>query len=409
MDAFNPPTIGTPVEVVPWNTGDYDIDPMYPNAHGCPRLAQLEQEALSHDQQFLQWKAAPAQVDTVATMNSIFTDKRGTSGEVDPFAAFDCLMTSRCTDQPLPPQMTEDLYAASINQAEYPLYRQYAYNQCAYSRLAMAPLFADVRRFIHAATSATTSPEEVVPQFVLFAGHDTTIMPFLAALGSRDMFPDTPWVWDGTWCPYASMILLEVWEVDSAQGGNDHGGGNGNGGGHGNGGGGGNGSGNGNGGSHGNGGGRGYAVRLLFQGKAVSVPGCSAALCPVEEFLDLTSFAADAHERRVDQCRLIPLEESSDPVEYNPFDSPGTDAFVMVGAGAVLGVVFGGLVVLLLTGNRICCCRGGLCGSIGNFCSLCRGKQGCCPPPPPSLPPSFHYPPPFYSSLCRVVSTRPLC
>jgi hypothetical protein len=39
------------------------------------------------------------------------------------------------------------------------------------------------------------------PRFSLFAAHDTTLNPLLAALG----------VWDGQWVPYASMLHIERW------------------------------------------------------------------------------------------------------------------------------------------------------------------------------------------------------
>lgn len=39
-------------------------------------------------------------------------------------------------------------------------------------------------------------------RLALFSGHDTTIMPLLISLG--------PNVWDGTWPPYASMMIIEV-------------------------------------------------------------------------------------------------------------------------------------------------------------------------------------------------------
>ena len=51
-----------------------------------------------------------------------------------------------------------------------------------------------------------TYEERTPPKLALFSGHDTTLMPILATLG-----PD---VWSGTeWSPYASMILIEIYEM----------------------------------------------------------------------------------------------------------------------------------------------------------------------------------------------------
>lgn len=41
-----------------------------------------------------------------------------------------------------------------------------------------------------------------IPRMALYSGHDTTVMPLLASLGDD--------VWDGTWAPYASMLVIEV-------------------------------------------------------------------------------------------------------------------------------------------------------------------------------------------------------
>jgi len=44
--------------------------------------------------------------------------------------------------------------------------------------------------------------EQGIPRLALYSGHDSTLMPLLASMGSR--------VWDGDWTPYASMIIIEV-------------------------------------------------------------------------------------------------------------------------------------------------------------------------------------------------------
>jgi len=66
----------------------------------------------------------------------------------------------------------------------------------------MGPLWAEIVEKIKL-TSLRKSILDVgdqTPRFVLYSGHDSTIMPLLASLGAKDM----------DWTPYASMLLIEV-------------------------------------------------------------------------------------------------------------------------------------------------------------------------------------------------------
>jgi ubiquitin-like domain-containing CTD phosphatase 1 len=89
----------------------------------------------------------------------------------------------------------------------------YRYNDAALAKLGMGPLWKEIMTNILPITGAssnyTTFVPRTPPKLALFSGHDTTLMPILATLG-RD-------VWAGTeWAPYASMILIELYEVDNA-------------------------------------------------------------------------------------------------------------------------------------------------------------------------------------------------
>ena len=207
----------------------------------------------------------------------------------------------------------------------------------------MSPLFADIRNFLIA---ATTHDNVDYPKFVLYSGHDTTIMPFLAALGTQEMFPGANWFYDGKWVPYASMILLELWAIDAAGGDGK----------------------------------REFAVRMLFQGKEVHIPGCYAALCPVSEFMKLTSFATNAHTQRHDQCLAVPMEDTEAPGGNGDGRAPNyglpadmdVAVVVMVGTAALLGIFVGSLVTLLTTGKL---CGRWACTHLLNVnCALINGR-----------------------------------
>lgn len=47
-----------------------------------------------------------------------------------------------------------------------------------------------------------SSPDVEIPKLMLWSGHDTTVLPFLASFGSS--------VWNSKWPPYATVVALEV-------------------------------------------------------------------------------------------------------------------------------------------------------------------------------------------------------
>ncbi|EZG89693.1 histidine phosphatase superfamily (branch 2) protein [Gregarina niphandrodes] len=57
------------------------------------------------------------------------------------------------------------------------------------------------RRVVASRTSITTPFD--AKKLVVYAAHDTTLLPFLASLGNEDMF-------DATWPPYASQMIFEL-------------------------------------------------------------------------------------------------------------------------------------------------------------------------------------------------------
>jgi hypothetical protein len=136
------------------------------------------------------------------------------------------------------------------------------------------------------------------PRFSLFAAHDTTLNPLLAALG----------VWDGQWVPYASMLHVERWtSLDGPP-----------------------------------------RARLLFNGKALVLPSASGSIFDLSLLLDaLKAFAVPLNEWTTDSCAVPSVETaSSSPLR----DSHG-GAFVLqpwlqfiytFAAGITAGVVLQG-------------------------------------------------------------------
>lgn len=79
------------------------------------------------------------------------------------------------------------------------------YNDSEYSKLAMAPLWAEIMDYITPVITRRSDDgtDNGNIKFALYSGHDATIIPLMASLGPR--------VWNKTNFPYyASMMLLEV-------------------------------------------------------------------------------------------------------------------------------------------------------------------------------------------------------
>lgn len=89
-------------------------------------------------------------------------------------------------------------------------------------------------------------------KFALFSAHDTSLMPFLAAvLGD---------VWDGRWAGYAYLVSMELYSASAAS-------------------------------PLGAGG---YYFRLIYNGQAMLVPGCTQSLCDVNVLLDRLAFGQES-------------------------------------------------------------------------------------------------------------------
>ena len=67
----------------------------------------------------------------------------------------------------------------------------------------MAPLMAT---FIKRMKVMTSSPE-TAPKMAIVMGHDSTLLPMLAAIFNKE--------WDGKWTPFASMLIMELYQASN--------------------------------------------------------------------------------------------------------------------------------------------------------------------------------------------------
>ncbi|CAM9841244.1 unnamed protein product [Choristocarpus tenellus] len=147
--------------------------------------------------------------------------------------------------------MTEEIFQDATELTTWMATYVYLYNDSAYAKLAMAQLVLEVRTRLQAAMNGS-SPH----QFVLYSGHDDTLMPFLAAIA--------PEAWDAKWARYASLLAIELLRVgvggdeaadDDSETDTVH------------------------------------YFRVVYNGKVLRLHGCNEDVCPIKAFFDATEFA----------------------------------------------------------------------------------------------------------------------
>jgi Histidine phosphatase superfamily (branch 2) len=212
---------GGPV-VVPVHTADRARDVMDANENVCPRLAEIAEQWLASDEYRSFMNSKETQTLQQFARKVL---------KVENMSAVDCLMTTICTDRTLPDAVNDyrgpsegetsnaategHPYGTDLFQRLFDLDAQswaklFVYDDASYSKLALTPVWRDILANINGATSLPHNasaqvccPLRAPPTLAIFSGHDTTLMPLLASLGSD--------VYDGEWPPYASMMTIELY------------------------------------------------------------------------------------------------------------------------------------------------------------------------------------------------------
>jgi len=201
------------------HTADYWRDIVAPNEGLCPRLTELRERAMGSEEYRQFNTSIESRVLRNFLANELDMPWRG--------AGIDCLMTTMCTDRDLPPQI-DDFQEGDENTKYFPkddmdygtnlfsrIYNffvtSYAimakHDNAAFSKLAMAPLWTEILDNVNGALIGQEQlccPVRKTPKLALFSGHDTTLIPLLASIG----------VYDESWPPYASMMVLEIHQIN---------------------------------------------------------------------------------------------------------------------------------------------------------------------------------------------------
>eukprot|EP00624_Nannochloropsis_granulata_P002900 evm.model.NODE_24698_length_19406_cov_26.450068.5 len=222
-----------------WHTGDFALDEIAPNHNVCPALDSVEADA-SHSRELNEYNNSQWVQDLNARMA---VELPGYSYE----HLLDCLGTTACTGRPFPPTLTETTLQDAFVHSAWMRSFKFVWNDAYYSKLGMGPFALELLENMRGrARAGGREGGRTALKFGLFLGHDTSVLPLLAA-----------WkVWDGEWPPYAAILVIELYETKAeGEEGRERG--------------------------EGEGGQKEHLFRILYRGKELVMEGCEGeALCP---------------------------------------------------------------------------------------------------------------------------------
>lgn len=309
--------------IIPLHIADRARDIVGANDHDCPRLDQIQADA-KQSADYQDFENSQNSQDVRNYMMNQMNMGPATRNSI-----LDCLMCTMCTDRPLPDAIndydgTGDSWFTKLAEYDIQTYTKLMkYNDSEYAKLALGPLWYEIVQNIHPYLDAApdTSPNDIkAPKLALFSGHDTTIMPLLASLGTA-LWKDTDWA------PYAALMTIELHELIDGQSDatlyNST-----------------------------------FAFRLVYDGKVLTplVEGCPD---------------------NMDLCDIVHFRSKIDPIALRNADCSVSDDFRKPGEGDVL---VGGWLSSALSTNRgiivmvaILVLGSGLCGSLLTY--FCMKKQ----------------------------------
>jgi Histidine phosphatase superfamily (branch 2) len=311
------------------HTADFDRDILGPNERICPRLVEITSQNMASDD----YQTLIADHEQVRAFIQDVLQPPDDSADMD---TIDCLMTTICTDRPLPTplndygrtttdQLDDDEWSERYGTDRFQrLYeygvQKYTYNlkanQAEYAKLGMGPLWYEiiqqwrsVMSLVPVAddnSSDNSDAHDRIPKLHIISGHDTTIMPLLAAL-DPNLWPDSEWP------SYASLLVMELWhQPDDNDPDNDTNGGS-------------------------------FQFRLVYNGRVLTMAGCTpnTDLCDVDLLLArLQDFAVPNPD-----CQRQQEEEETSPIADVVTATTPTWSLVAV---ALLGAALGATVMTIV-------------------------------------------------------------
>jgi len=256
-----------------WNVMDRVRDNLFPNFHVCPKLNEAVKKAKSTKEyrEHVKKVQAPLKAKLRSLKGSHFVSLGHSN---------DCFQTHMCHKQQVPQMFSPTL----IKQVQDEKIKHYDMVAKHTRKLAGGPLVKELHAVMQAAVKAKVP--DSVPKFNLYSGHDTgPILPLLHAFK----------VADGKWPPYAAYITLELYSSAT----------------------------------------KGHAVRMVYNGKALHIPGCGSVLCPWKRF----SAIAKSVSPTKDDCAM--KKRQTKVVHWEGMLAVDAGAQEALGDGGLLSSPFG--------------------------------------------------------------------
>jgi hypothetical protein len=243
-------------EVVPFFWMDHATETIVANPKRCPGLTAMRAEALASPAFSAHVRAVTEPLEAEIALEMGIPQR-----DVSLSKLFDCMLVHHCHGDSLPisPSTLQRLHAEISWQQFY----LYSYPNATYaSTLTMGPLIAQLLGRMNAQVTKQKAAAPL-PKFLLYSGHDTTLMPVASAFNFSG----------GVWSPYASLIAFELYTVNSTSSSSSS--------------------------SSKHGSSEQHAVRIVYNGKVQRLPACSGLeLCPFEQFAKIAGSMVPS----VNQC-----------------------------------------------------------------------------------------------------------
>ncbi|KAG9326024.1 hypothetical protein KVV02_000735 [Mortierella alpina] len=189
----------SPLPVLQIHTLPSEIEYLYMNDRVCPRMNQLRREAQKSSKVLK--KLEHDNVDFQKELIDLLGEKKSWSGFMD------TVLPRVCHDKPLQCRQKDGVERCINSSITEQILKNVGIQTAETYRdmkgvfevlqLGIGPLANDIKQNLLAAM------DNGKVRFQFYSGHDTTILPMLGMLDAEDM----------RWPPYASSILIELWET----------------------------------------------------------------------------------------------------------------------------------------------------------------------------------------------------